>query len=154
MNVVSLELWHVGSVVVVCGLSCPDACRILVPRPGTELVFPALQGRLLTTGPPGKSLIIVLICISLTISHEEIFPCAYCPFVSSLEKCLFRPSVGLHPLNGTTTTTSTTKHRFLTLSQALFLKTWCILAYWGPITTLWNTYKPHLMCGETEALRP
>ena len=27
-----------------------------LPRPGVELVFPAVQGRFLTTGPPGKSL--------------------------------------------------------------------------------------------------
>ena len=31
------------------------ACGILVPRPGTELVSPALEGGILTTGPPGKS---------------------------------------------------------------------------------------------------
>ena len=33
-----------------------DPRRILVPRPGIELLSPALQGRFLTTGPPGKSL--------------------------------------------------------------------------------------------------
>ena len=36
------------------GLSCPTACWILVPRPGIEPVSPALVGRLLTTGQPGK----------------------------------------------------------------------------------------------------
>ena len=46
---------HVGSVVAACGLSCPAACGILVPRPGMEPVSPALEGRFLTTGPPGKS---------------------------------------------------------------------------------------------------
>ena len=46
---------HVGSVVVVCGLSYPAACGILVPQPGMELVSPALQDQFLTTGPPGKS---------------------------------------------------------------------------------------------------
>ena len=45
----------VGSVVVACGLSCPVACGILVPWPGMEPAFPALEGRFLTTGPPGKS---------------------------------------------------------------------------------------------------
>ena len=44
-----------GSVVAACGLSCPTACEILVPRLGIEAVFPALEGRFLTTGPPGKS---------------------------------------------------------------------------------------------------
>ena len=40
-----------------CGmwLSCPAACGILVPRPGIELSSPALEGRLSTTGLPGKS---------------------------------------------------------------------------------------------------
>ena len=38
--------------VVVCGLSCPMACVILVPGSGIE---PALAGGFLTTGAPGKS---------------------------------------------------------------------------------------------------
>ena len=37
-------------------LSCPEACEILVPQPGIEPLSPALEGRFLTTGPPGKSL--------------------------------------------------------------------------------------------------
>ena len=36
-----------------------------LPRPGIEPMTPALAGRFLTTGPPGKSLIVVLICMSL-----------------------------------------------------------------------------------------
>ena len=36
-------------------LHCPVACRILIPWPGIEPEFPALQGGLLTTGVPGKS---------------------------------------------------------------------------------------------------
>ena len=31
------------------------ACGILVPPPGMEPMSPALEGRFLTTGPPGKS---------------------------------------------------------------------------------------------------
>ena len=31
-------------------------CGILAPRPGIELAPPALEGKVLTTGPPGKSL--------------------------------------------------------------------------------------------------
>ena len=46
---------HVGSVVVVHGLSCLAACEILVPQPGIEPVSPTLEGVFLTTGPPGKS---------------------------------------------------------------------------------------------------
>ena len=50
-----LSLWHVGSVVMVCRLCCSIACGILVPLPGIEPTSPALQGRFLITGPPGKS---------------------------------------------------------------------------------------------------
>ena len=45
---------HMGSVVVACGLSCPVACGILVPRPGIEPTSPALEGEFLATGLPGK----------------------------------------------------------------------------------------------------
>ena len=40
-----------------CGtwVYCPMACGILVPGPGIEPVPPALEGRFLTTEPPGKS---------------------------------------------------------------------------------------------------
>ena len=41
-----------ASVVAVHGLSCMWD----LPRPGIEPVSPALEGRFLTTGPPGKSL--------------------------------------------------------------------------------------------------
>ena len=36
------------------------ACGILAPQPGTEHAPPALEGEVLTTGPPGKSLILSL----------------------------------------------------------------------------------------------
>ena len=52
----SCDAWapeRTDSVVAVRGLSCPTACGILVPQPGTEPVFLALEGRFLTTGPPG-----------------------------------------------------------------------------------------------------
>ena len=32
-----------------------EACEILAPRPGIEPTPPALEGGVLTTGPPGKS---------------------------------------------------------------------------------------------------
>ena len=48
-----------GSVVVVCAL-LPHGMWDL-PRLGIELVSPALQGRVLTTGPPGKPLADTLI---------------------------------------------------------------------------------------------
>ena len=33
----------------------PEAWGILAPRPGIEPVSPALEGEVLTPGPPGKS---------------------------------------------------------------------------------------------------
>ena len=58
------SLGHVGSfaavhtLAVACGLSCSTAGGVLVPRPGFEPRSPSLQGRFLTTGPPGKSRIL------------------------------------------------------------------------------------------------
>ena len=46
-------LQHMGSLAVACRLSSA-ACVILVPQPGLEHIFPALQGRFLSTGPPEK----------------------------------------------------------------------------------------------------
>ena len=43
-----------ASVVIALKLSCSVACGILVPLPGIEPMFPALEGRFLTPGPPGK----------------------------------------------------------------------------------------------------
>ena len=31
-----------------------EVCRILAPQPGIEPAPPALEGKVLTTGPPGK----------------------------------------------------------------------------------------------------
>ena len=45
-----------ASVVVVCRLSCPVACGILVPGPEIEPVSHALAAGFLTSGPPGKFL--------------------------------------------------------------------------------------------------
>ena len=50
-----LKFWWVSSGVTACGLSCSVACGIVVSQAGTEPMFPALQGRFLTTRPPGKS---------------------------------------------------------------------------------------------------
>ena len=51
-----LLLSHADSLVVVCRLSRPIACGILVPWPGIEPASSALQVGFLTTGPLGKSL--------------------------------------------------------------------------------------------------
>ena len=45
-----------ASAVVVPRLSCSKPCRILVPRLGIKPTSPALAGRVLTAGSPGKSL--------------------------------------------------------------------------------------------------
>ena len=51
-----LLLWLLGfSLVVVHELSFPVTCGSLVSWLGIKPVFPALEGRLSTTGPPGKS---------------------------------------------------------------------------------------------------
>ena len=42
-----------GSEVVVRGLGCPEACEILVPRPGIQPLSPAFEGRFLTTDRQG-----------------------------------------------------------------------------------------------------
>ena len=47
-------LWPQGLFIAACGLSCPVAYEILVPRPGIEPTSPALEGGFLTTGPPRK----------------------------------------------------------------------------------------------------
>ena len=49
-------LEHSGSLTAAHRLSCPEACGILVPQPGIQLMSPALlQGGFLTSGPPVKS---------------------------------------------------------------------------------------------------
>ena len=45
----------VGSAVMALGLSgCPAAYGISVPQPGIKPPSPALKGRFMTTGPPGR----------------------------------------------------------------------------------------------------
>ena len=74
----SCDLWdlllqHTDSLAGVCGLqsswtlvvamhrlSCSVACGILVPQPGIKPSSPALKGGFLTTGPPRKSLYVVI----------------------------------------------------------------------------------------------
>ena len=51
-----VEVHGLQSARLVHGLSCPLACRILVPRSRIKPLSAALAGRFLTPGPPGKSL--------------------------------------------------------------------------------------------------
>ena len=48
------RLQSTGSVAAAHRLGCPVAFGILVPRPGIKPISPALAGRFLTTGSPGK----------------------------------------------------------------------------------------------------
>ena len=67
----------IASLVVACGLHRPMACGLLVPQPGIEPTSPAsmlqdrfffffLQDRFLTTGPPGKFLLMLLLATEMT----------------------------------------------------------------------------------------
>ena len=49
-----LFLRHEGSPAVVCRLSCPLACGLLVSQTSIKPASPALGGGFLPTGPPGK----------------------------------------------------------------------------------------------------
>jgi len=66
-------LQHLGitSLVVAWGFSCPKVCGILVPWPGIEPVSLALEGRFLTTGPPGKSPSEFILMGSVWLRHWE-----------------------------------------------------------------------------------
>ena len=55
-------------------LICPAACGILVPWPGIEPASPALEGRFLATGPPGKSLHWLLIALQSPLFILSLFP--------------------------------------------------------------------------------
>ena len=47
---------HPTSLAAVHRLGWPTAYGLLVPQPGIKPVSPALEGKFLITGPPGKSL--------------------------------------------------------------------------------------------------
>ena len=49
----------------------PELCGILVPRPGIESSPPALEGKVLTTGPPGKSLNQVSTAFPKALEHAS-----------------------------------------------------------------------------------
>ena len=42
-------------------------CGILVPWPGMEPIPPTLEGEVLTTGPPGKSLLLLFFYINIIV---------------------------------------------------------------------------------------
>ena len=54
-----------------------EACGILVPRSGIKPTTPALEGRFLTTGPPGRSLLTLCLhclitCLSSSLKGEKV----------------------------------------------------------------------------------
>ena len=53
------------------------ACRILVPEPGMETAPSALEGKVLTTGPPGKSLKAFLFLKSLKNKYIHEILCVF-----------------------------------------------------------------------------
>ena len=65
-----------ASVLVVHGLSCPEACEVLAPQPGIDPASPAPEGGLSITGPRGKFLlstfkIFIDLCLVLRASLNE-----------------------------------------------------------------------------------
>ena len=42
-----------------------EVCRILAPQPGITPSPPALEGEVLTTGPPGKSLLLLVLLLGV-----------------------------------------------------------------------------------------
>ena len=66
-----------ASVVMVHGLSCSKARGISGPQPGIKPMSPALQGRFLTTGPPGKSCHSSFLYTALTYSLPNLEPACY-----------------------------------------------------------------------------
>ena len=50
-----IEVVMISLLFYVLGFFGPEARGIVVPHPGIESVLPALEGKVLSTGPPGKS---------------------------------------------------------------------------------------------------
>ena len=82
-----LLLQLMDSLVAALRLSCSMTCGILVPQQGIKPVSPALQGRLLTSGPLGKSPEYLL---NATIDKAKCF------YPRSASKVLFYPLICLY----------------------------------------------------------
>ena len=71
-----LSICGVWAALVEAGVfRCSVACGILVPRPGIKPASPALEGGFLTTGPPGKLLLLILDILNI------VFPLCHSIFV-------------------------------------------------------------------------
>ena len=51
-----------------------EACGILAPPPGIEPAPPALEGEVLTTGPPGKSPLCNILMVMFFLKFSRGFP--------------------------------------------------------------------------------
>ena len=79
---------HRLSLVVKHGLSFPVACGLLVPTPGMEPASPAVEGGLLTTGQPGKSLELFDFYFSDSAAFSILFTSLLCSPCPNQENCL------------------------------------------------------------------
>ena len=64
--------------IVVHRLSCSVTRGILVPWPGIELASPALQGRFLITGPPGKSPVVSFYLSAVLVKYRDLASVHHC----------------------------------------------------------------------------
>ena len=72
-----------ASVIMAYGPSCSVECGVLVPRPGTEPVSPALAGGLSTIGPPGKSPWFLLLDETVPVHSSTLLGGYFVPLFSS-----------------------------------------------------------------------
>ena len=88
-------LEHMGLLVAVRRLSCSKACGILVPQPEIEPVSPALKGRFLTAGPPGKSPHTSTYIFYVTLTWGSVWHSSLC---FPLPHCIIYTYIPLNPL--------------------------------------------------------
>ena len=85
---------------MVCGLSRHAALWILVSQPGMEPVSPALDGRFLTAGPLGRSLILyfyllnLVSLIAVNSGHAEKLHVDKCVCPARAHTCVYKHMQG------------------------------------------------------------
>ena len=105
-----------------------QACGILAPRPGIEPVAPTLEGKVLTTGPPEKSLGLFLHLLYDGDNHDTVYVGAHpiqgpaeapvhiwtprlCSFLD--QTCLFRKTVSFSRAETTSPVSWAAQHHLL-----------------------------------------
>ena len=140
---------HMGSLVVVCRLSCPEASR-----PGIEPASPAFKGGFLTTGPTGKSHNTVLLTVVTML------------YIRSLE-CVLLKTENMYPLTCITLFSPSCKSLATTIAFSVSMKSDLKKKYFrdfpgGPVVKNllsnagdmgsilgWGTKIPHaIQCGQ------